>query len=83
MYNRRVAEGVKERCKCEGLGSHGVRVSVLNKELIFRTREGRAGCAGGPWGVSFRVSIEGEGGEKGGVREWVCRDVGGSCDIVL
>ena len=55
---------------------------VLIKELIFRTREGRAGCAGGPWGVSFRVSIEGEGGEKGGVREWVCRDVGGSCDNI-
>ena len=46
-------------------------------------REGQAGHVGGPWGVSFRVSIEGEGGEKGGVREWVCRDVGGSCDIVL
>ena len=44
------------------MGSHGVSKLVLNKKSIFRMREGQAGHVGGPWGVSFRVSIEGEGG---------------------
>ena len=68
VYNTGVMEG-GEACRGTQLGRHGVSKMVVNiKNYFAEGGKGKPGMQVGPGGVdgriSFRVSIEGEGGGR-------------------